>query len=85
MLLDLNLPKYSGHEVLEKIKDEPVLRRIPAVMPSSSAESGDIDGACDFGANSYLIKPTRFYALIKIAREIHLCRLVHNQLPTPNA
>ncbi|UCD56442.1 MAG: response regulator [Candidatus Hydrogenedentota bacterium] len=83
VLLDLKLPKYSGHEVLERIKGEPVLRRLPVVVLTSSTESADINRAYDLGANSYLVKPVRLDDLEKLAQATHLYWLLLNQSPTP--
>ena len=83
ILLDLKLPKYSGHEVLEKLKTQPVLRRIPVVMLTSSEDSRDINRAYDLGANSYLVKPVRFDGFIKVAQEIHMYWLLLNETPVP--
>ncbi|HEX2091700.1 MAG TPA: response regulator [Longimicrobiaceae bacterium] len=58
VLLDVKLPRRSGHEVLAWIRDQPVLRRIPVVMLTSSDVSSDRNRAYDLGANSYLVKPS---------------------------
>ena len=63
MLLDLKLPRRSGHEVLTWLKAQPTLRRLPVVVLTSSLESQDITRAYDSGANSYLVKPVSFDAL----------------------
>ena len=60
VLLDLKLPRRSGLEVLEWVKQQPSLRRIPVVVLTSSAENSDIQRAYDVGANSYLVKPVVF-------------------------
>lgn len=57
LLLDLNLPKTSGFELLKVLKADPVLRRIPVVVVTSSSADDDILRAYDAGASGYMIKP----------------------------
>ncbi len=59
ILLDLKLPRLSGFEVLEWLKQQDGLRRIPVVVLTSSDERADVERAYDLGANSYLVKPGR--------------------------
>lgn len=68
ILLDLNLPKMNGHEVLRQIKNDPNLRRIPVVVLTSSNTEADVLNAYDAHANCYLLKPTDlkdFFNLIR--------------------
>lgn len=60
VLLDLNLPKKSGMEVLDSIKRNERLRSIPVVMLTSSSLKDDIEKAYHFLANSYIVKPFDF-------------------------
>lgn len=57
ILLDVNLPKVDGQAVLRHIKGDPVLRRVPVVMFSTSRAPRDIRGSYESGANSYVVKP----------------------------
>jgi len=57
VLLDLNLPYWSGFEVLAWIRRQPHLRRLPVVVLTSSRRPDDIARAYDAGANGYLVKP----------------------------
>lgn len=57
ILLDLNLPRMTGHDVLQTIKAHPGLRRIPVVILTSSRNASDIRAAYMNGASSYLQKP----------------------------
>jgi two-component system, chemotaxis family, response regulator Rcp1 len=59
VLLDLNMPKLDGHELLAEMKSDPDLRRIPVVVFTSSAEARDVFEAYDRHANAYVIKPVR--------------------------
>ena len=57
ILLDLNLPKKNGLEVLEEIKRDPDLRRTPVIMLTTSSSARDIAGCYDRGVNCYVVKP----------------------------
>lgn len=67
ILLDINMPKKDGKQVLEEIKNDPRLRRIPVVILTSSHADQDILKTYDLHANSYIIKPgslEKFYGLV---------------------
>ena len=57
VLLDLNLPKKNGLEVLEEIKRDPELRQIPVIMLTTSSSARDIAACYDRGVNCYVVKP----------------------------
>jgi len=57
VLLDINIPVYSGHEVLKRIKEHPSLKKIPVIMLTTSSNQKDIDLAYENHANSYITKP----------------------------
>jgi two-component system, chemotaxis family, response regulator Rcp1 len=68
VLLDLNLPRMSGREVLEEMKADPELRRVPVVVLTTSASEVDVLAAYDLHANCYITKPvdlTQFEAVIR--------------------
>lgn len=71
VLLDLKLPRKSGHEVLEWLRSQPELRRTPVVVLTTSREIIDINRAYDHCANSYLVKPFSFDGLIDMVRTLH--------------
>ena len=83
VLLDLKLPRRNGFEVLEWLRGRPGLRRLPVVVLTSSNHAGDLDRAYDCGANSYLVKPVRFEALLEMARTLGLYWLQLNERPNP--
>jgi CheY-like chemotaxis protein len=64
VLLDLHLPGRSGLEVLAWIRGHPNLGGVPVIMLSSSTEEDDIQRAFDLGADTYLVKPVAFDALV---------------------
>ena len=82
ILLDLKLPKVDGFQVLRKIKDTEILKRIPVVILTSSDQSDDIDKAYDIGANSYLVKPVTSSAFIEVASKIRMYWLMVNTPPS---
>lgn len=70
VLLDLNLPGKSGHQLLEEIKEHETLRRIPVVILSSSEAEADIAGSYDRYANAYITKPVDLDGLSKVVRSL---------------
>ena len=72
VLLDLKLPRKSGLEVLEWLRAQDALRRLPVVVLTSSREAPDIRRAYDLGANSYLVKPVGFEALRQLVETLGL-------------
>jgi CheY-like chemotaxis protein len=72
ILLDLNMPKVGGLEVLRAIKTHPTFKTIPVVILTTSADSKDIKTAYDLGANSYIVKPVDFEKFIEVAGQIEL-------------
>jgi CheY-like chemotaxis protein len=81
ILLDLKLPRIGGHDVLKWLRSQEALKRIPVVVLTSSKESADVNRAYDLGANSYLVKPVQFEALINMVKNIDLYWLVMNENP----
>lgn len=71
IILDLGLPKVSGHEILIKIKNEDELKDIPVVILTSSENKEDIEKAYDNYANCYLTKPLDFNDFIEIVRNLN--------------
>lgn len=59
ILLDLKLPRRTGFELLEWMKEEPSVSQIPVIVHTSSREPNDIERACTLGARYYLVKPNR--------------------------
>jgi CheY-like chemotaxis protein len=60
VLLDVNLPKRSGLEVLGEIKGDPVLRVVPVVMLTTSGREEEVRRSFELGANSFVTKPVQF-------------------------
>ena len=70
ILLDLNLPKYDGRQVLEKIKSDPELAHIPVVILTTSAAEEDILRSYKLHANAYVTKPVDLDQFIAAVRQI---------------
>lgn len=70
ILLDLNLPKKNGREVLGEIKSDPDLKSIPVVVLSSSSAEADVNTSLAQHANCYVTKPVDFNKLKKVVRAI---------------
>jgi len=70
ILLDLNLPKVDGREVLEKIKSDPKLKRIPVIALTSSTREEDVVRTYDLGVNTFISKPVRFEDFIRVIATI---------------
>ncbi len=79
VLLDLKLPRKSGHEVLEWLRGQANLKRLPVVVLTASSESSDVNRAYDLGANSYLVKPVTFDALVEMVKTLNLYWLILNK------
>jgi chemotaxis family two-component system response regulator Rcp1 len=83
ILLDLNLPRKDGREVLAEIKEDPNLRRIPVVVLTVSKAEEDILKTYDLNANCYIIKPINLDQFIKVVKSIEEFWLTIVTLP-PN-
>lgn len=70
VLLDLNLPRRNGREVLRDIKEDPDLRRVPVVVLTTSASEEDVLAAYDLHANAYVRKPVDFEQFVAAVRAI---------------
>jgi CheY-like chemotaxis protein len=70
ILLDLNLPRMNGREVLAEIKNDPNLRRIPVVIMTSSDDEKDIVAAYDRHVNAYVTKPVDLDQFIRVVKSI---------------
>lgn len=70
ILLDLNMPRKGGQEVLEELKEDDDLRRIPVVVLTSSDAEEDIVKSYDLHANAYLTKPVDFDGFLDIVNKL---------------
>ena len=81
ILLDLNLPKKDGREVLAEIKDSPALKTIPVVILTTSASEADILRSYRLHANCYITKPVDLEGFLSVVRSIDSFWLSVVQLP----
>jgi len=82
ILLDLNLPRVDGREVLAEIKADPALRRIPVVVLTTSAAEEDILRSYDLHANAYVTKPVDFERFVEVVRKVDDFFFTVVRLPT---
>jgi CheY-like chemotaxis protein len=78
VLLDLNLPKLDGREVLQAIREAPATRSLPVIVLTTSAEPPDVESTYALGANSYIRKPVDFEQFVWAVRQVGLYWLVLN-------
>ncbi len=81
ILLDLKMPKVNGLEVLQRIREDERLKRIPVVILTSSKEDPDIKRCYDLGVNSYVVKPLEFEEFRKAISSLGLYWMIINQPP----
>jgi len=83
VLLDLNLPRKNGREVLAEMKSSPNLRQIPVVVMTSSRSDEDIQQAYELNANCYITKPADLPDFVKVVRSIENFWFNTATLPDP--
>jgi CheY-like chemotaxis protein len=71
MIMDLNMPKQNGFDVLGWLKLQPGLKRLPVMLMTASVRSEDVDKAFDLGANAFLVKPSTLAGLTDMIRCLH--------------
>ena len=81
MLMDLKMPRKTGLEVLEWVRQQPGLKRLPIIVLTSSNQSPDINRAYELGANSYLVKPAGFDSLLELVKNLDMYWLILNEKP----
>ena len=70
ILLDLNMPKKDGREVLREMKQHPDFKRIPVVVFTTTKNENEIKRCYELGANTYVVKPISFDALLRVVEDI---------------
>jgi CheY-like chemotaxis protein len=82
VLLDLNMPKVNGLEVLRQIKSDPALRLTPVVMLTSSREEVDLLRSYELGVNAYVVKPVAFGEFMEAVKQLGAFWAVLNERPS---
>jgi CheY-like chemotaxis protein len=82
LLLDIKMPRRSGLEVLQWVRQREPIKGLPIVVLTSSQSMRDVNDAHQFGANSYLVKPTDFRELVKVIKVFADYWLGTTRLPT---
>jgi CheY-like chemotaxis protein len=82
ILLDLNLPKVNGKDVLKKLKADPRTKKIPVVILTSSKEDPDIEICYSLGANSYVVKPVEFDSFSRSVADVGFYWVMLNEPPS---
>jgi CheY-like chemotaxis protein len=83
VLLDINLPKLGGLEVLRQLRAHPRFGQLPVVVLTTSAEDVDVQTAYALGANSYIVKPVGFDKFVDVVGQVELYWMVLNKAPHP--
>jgi CheY-like chemotaxis protein len=81
ILLDLKLPRIDGLQVLQRVRANPVTRRLPVVILTSSKEQRDLLDGYDLGVNSYIRKPVDFQEFVEVVKQLGFYWLLLNQAP----
>jgi CheY-like chemotaxis protein len=82
LLADLKMPRKNGFEVIQWVRQQTGLRRLPIVVLTSSREGPDIDRAYELGANTYLVKPVKFEGLLDLMKGLNLYWQILAEKPT---
>jgi CheY-like chemotaxis protein len=81
VLLDLNMPRIDGRQVLQAMKADPALRAIPVVVLTTSSAAWDVAHSYEMGASSYITKPVTYEGLVKVAEMLKRYWLETVRLP----
>jgi two-component system response regulator len=77
IILDLNMPKMDGREVLKRLKTDDVYKNIPIIVFSTTKNQIEVNRCYELGANTYIIKPARYDTLVEAIKQIYTywCRI----------
>jgi two-component system response regulator len=81
ILLDLNMPKKDGREVLKELKEDPRFKKIPVVVFTTTKNENEINRCYELGANTYVVKPVGFENLVKTIEDIRSYWFKTAQIP----
>lgn len=81
ILLDLNMPKKDGREVLKEIKEDPRFKKIPVIVFTTTKNENEVNRCYELGANTYVVKPVGFERLVKTIEDIRTYWFKTAQIP----
>jgi len=81
LLLDIKMPRMDGIELLQEIRNDPVLKMLPVVMLTSSREEPDLKKSYELGVNAYVVKPVDFAKFIEAVKQIGIFWALINEIP----
>jgi len=81
ILLDLNMPKKDGREVLKEIKEDPRFKKIPVIVFTTTKNEKEINRCYELGANTYIVKPVGFESLLQTIEDIRSYWFKTAQIP----
>jgi CheY-like chemotaxis protein len=81
LLLDIKMPRKDGIEVLREVRSDPVLKRLPVVILTSSREEQDILASYDLGVNAYVVKPVDFDSFMSAVESLGVFWALINERP----
>jgi CheY-like chemotaxis protein len=81
VLLDIKMPRMDGIEVLNAIRQDPSLRKIPVVMLTSSREENDLVRTYEMGVNAYVVKPVDFSQFVDAVKQLGIFWALVNEVP----
>ena len=84
VILDLKLPKVSGHDVLRQIRSDENLKLLPVVILTSSREEQDLIASYQLGVNAYVVKPVDFHQFIEAVKTLGIFWIALNEAPRAN-
>lgn len=76
LLLDINMPKRDGIDVLTEVKSSPVLRKIPVIMITTTDDPKEVEKCHELGCNSYVTKPVEYEGFVNAIRQLGLFLMV---------
>jgi CheY-like chemotaxis protein len=84
VLLDIKMPRLNGLEVLRQVKGDPLLKKVPVVMLTSSREEADLNQSYAFGVNAYVVKPVDFDQFTAAVKQVGAFWAILNE-PVPDS
>ena len=81
LLLDIKMPRMDGLEVLQRMRDDESLKRVPVVMLTSSSEESDLARSWDLGVNAYVVKPVDVDQFFDAVKALGKFWAVFNEIP----